>query len=76
MLDGIDMGNGDGTSYGRGLGYTQLPCGARHVGHIGGVAGFSTVASATRSGLAVTISYSGTVSSVDLGGMLAHALCD
>ncbi|WP_067447363.1 serine hydrolase domain-containing protein [Nocardia alba] len=76
MLDGIDMGNGDGMSYGLGLGYTRLPCGARYVGHIGGVAGFSTVAGATRSGLAVTISYTGTVSSVDLGGMLAHALCD
>ncbi|MEU4810401.1 serine hydrolase domain-containing protein [Nocardia fluminea] len=76
MLDGIDMGNGDGMSYGLGLGYTQLPCGAQYVGHIGGVPGFSTVAGATRSGLAVTIAYTGTSSSVDLGGMLTHALCD
>ncbi|MFD6396709.1 serine hydrolase domain-containing protein [Nocardia sp. NPDC060249] len=76
MLDGVDMGNGDGMSYGLGLGYTQLPCGAQYVGHIGGVAGFSTVAGATRSGLAVTIAYTGESSSVDLGGMLTHALCD
>ncbi|WP_245914980.1 serine hydrolase domain-containing protein [Nocardia fluminea] len=76
MLDGIDMGNGDGMSYGLGVGYTQLPCGAQYVGHIGGVPGFTTVAGATRSGLAVTIAYTGTSSSVDLGGMLSHALCD
>ncbi|MFD6456128.1 serine hydrolase domain-containing protein [Nocardia sp. NPDC060220] len=76
MLDGIDMGNGDGRSYGLGLGYTQLPCGAQYVGHIGGIPGFSTVAGATGSGLAVTIAYTGTSSSVDLGGMLTHALCD
>ncbi|MFC9660137.1 serine hydrolase domain-containing protein [Nocardia sp. NPDC127606] len=76
MLDGVDMGNGDGMSYGLGLGYTQLPCGARYVGHIGGVPGFSTVAGATGSGLAVTIAYTGKSSSVDLGGILTHALCD
>ncbi|MFG1771850.1 serine hydrolase domain-containing protein [Nocardia salmonicida] len=76
MLDGIDMGNGDGMSYGLGLGYTPLPCGAQFVGHIGGVPGFSTVAGATRAGRAVTIVYTGTSSSVDLGGILTHALCD
>ncbi|WP_063003104.1 serine hydrolase domain-containing protein [Nocardia salmonicida] len=76
MLDGIDMGNGDGMSYGLGLGYTPLPCGAQFVGHIGGVPGFSTVAGATRAGRAVTIVYTGTSSAVDLAGMLTHALCD
>ncbi|MFD9547474.1 serine hydrolase domain-containing protein [Nocardia salmonicida] len=76
MLDGIDMGNGDGMSYGLGLGYSPLPCGAQYVGHIGGVSGFSTVAGATRAGRAVTVVYTGTSSAVDLGGMLTHALCD
>ncbi|MFD3701549.1 serine hydrolase domain-containing protein [Nocardia sp. NPDC058658] len=76
MLDGVDMGNGDGMFYGLGLGYTQLPCGARYVGHIGGVHGFSTVAGATPDGRAVTIAYTGTAAAVDLGGLLTHALCE
>lgn len=75
MLDGVDMGNGDGMFYGLGLGYTPLPCGAQYVGHIGGVPGFSTIAGATAAGRAVTISYTGTTSSVDLAGLLTHALC-
>ncbi|MFD3745505.1 serine hydrolase domain-containing protein [Nocardia sp. NPDC058633] len=76
MLDGVDMGNGDGMSYGLGIGYTSLPCGAHYVGHLGGVTGFSTVAGATRTGLAVTIVYTGESTSVELGAMLTHALCD
>ena len=32
MLDGSDMGRGDGMSYGLGIGYAQLPCGAQYVG--------------------------------------------
>ncbi|WP_410873259.1 serine hydrolase domain-containing protein [Nocardia sp. A7] len=76
MLDGVDMGNGDGMFYGLGLGYTPLPCGAQYVGHIGGVPGFSTIAGATPAGRAVTIAYTGTSASVDLAGLLTHALCE
>ncbi|MFE9580033.1 serine hydrolase domain-containing protein [Nocardia sp. NPDC006044] len=75
MLDGVDMGNGDGMSYGLGVGYTQLPCGAQFVGNVGGVPGFTAVSGATSSGRAVTFSYTGTVTDADLGGMLSHALC-
>ncbi|MEV6558082.1 serine hydrolase domain-containing protein [Nocardia sp. NPDC051756] len=75
MLDGVDMGNGDGMSYGLGVGYSQLPCGAQFVGNVGGVPGFTTVSGATSSGRAVTYSYTGTVADADLGGMLSHALC-
>ncbi|MFI8972065.1 serine hydrolase domain-containing protein [Nocardia asteroides] len=76
MLDGVDMGNGDGMSYGLGVGYTQLPCGARFVGHVGGVRGFTTVAGATEGGRAVTFSYTGTPAAQDIGALLTHALCD
>ncbi|MFC9436012.1 serine hydrolase domain-containing protein [Nocardia sp. NPDC057030] len=75
MLDGVDMGNGDGMSYGLGVGYAQLPCGAQFVGNVGGVPGFAAVAGATKSGRAVAFSYTGTVADTDLGGMLSHALC-
>lgn len=75
MLDGVDMGNGDGMSYGLGIGYSQLPCGAQFVGNVGGVPGFTAVAGATESGRAVTFSYTGTVADADLGRMLSHALC-
>ncbi|MFD3508549.1 serine hydrolase domain-containing protein [Nocardia sp. NPDC058666] len=75
-LDGVDMGNGDGMSYGLGVGYAQLPCGALYVGHIGGVRGFSAISGATAAGRAVTVSYTGTPSTVDIGGMLSHALCE
>ncbi|MFI5499707.1 serine hydrolase domain-containing protein [Nocardia asteroides] len=76
MLDGVDMGNGDGMSYGLGVGYAQLPCGARFVGHVGGVRGFTTVAGATEGGRAVTFSYTGTPAAQDIGALLTHALCD
>ncbi|MFI6046689.1 serine hydrolase domain-containing protein [Nocardia sp. NPDC051321] len=75
MLDGVDMGSGDGMSYGLGIGYTQLPCGTKWVGHVGGVQGFSAISGATASGQAVTFSYTGTVADTDIGGMLTHALC-
>ncbi|WP_336084200.1 serine hydrolase domain-containing protein [Nocardia sp. SSK8] len=75
MLDGVDMGNGDGMSYGLGVGYTQLPCGARYIGHLGDVRGFAAIAGATPNGRAVTISYTGTPTAVNLGGLLTGALC-
>ncbi len=75
MLDGTDMGYGDGMSYGLGVGYTQLPCGTKYVGHVGGIAGFSTIAGATN-GRAVTIVYTGTPTSVDIRALLTHALCE
>ncbi|WP_459959231.1 serine hydrolase domain-containing protein [Nocardia sp. IFM 10818] len=75
MLDGVDMGRGDGMSYGLGVGYAQLPCGAEYVGHVGGVPGFSNISGATAAGRAVTISYTGTPTTVDIVGLLTHALC-
>lgn len=75
MLDGVDMGSGDGMSYGLGVAYAQLPCGAQFVGNVGGVRGFSAIAGATASGQAVTFSYTGTVADADIGGLLTHALC-
>ncbi|WP_157104475.1 serine hydrolase [Nocardia kruczakiae] len=75
MLDGVDMGKHDGMSYGLGVGYTELPCGAQYVGHIGGVRGFTTISGATAVGRAVTYSFTGTPSSVDIGGLLTRALC-
>ncbi|MEU8901629.1 serine hydrolase domain-containing protein [Nocardia sp. NPDC048505] len=74
MLDGVDMGNGDGMSYGLGVGYTELPCG-RYVGHVGGVRGFTAVSGATAAGRAVTFSFTGTPADADLGGLLTRALC-
>ncbi|WP_280346434.1 serine hydrolase domain-containing protein [Nocardia neocaledoniensis] len=76
MLDGSDMGRGDGFSYGLGLAYTELPCGARSLGHVGGVHGFSTIAGATATGRAVTFSVTGAPDTVDIRAMLTHALCD
>lgn len=75
MLDGSDMGRGDGMSYGLGVGYPQLPCGAEYVGHVGNVRGFSAISGATAAGRAVTISYTGTPAAVDIRGMLTRALC-
>ncbi|MGV9927408.1 serine hydrolase domain-containing protein [Nocardia rhamnosiphila] len=75
MLDGSDMGKGDGMSYGLGVGYTQLPCGAQYIGHIGNVRGFSAISGATAAGRAVTVTYTGTPATVDIRGLLTHALC-
>ncbi|WP_041564008.1 serine hydrolase domain-containing protein [Nocardia brasiliensis] len=75
MLDGVDMGSGDGMSYGLGVGYTQLPCGTKYVGHVGGIAGFSTIAGATPA-RAITIAYTGTPTTVDIRALLTHALCE
>ncbi|WP_245547470.1 serine hydrolase domain-containing protein [Nocardia brevicatena] len=75
MLDGIDMGHGDGMSYGLGIAYTQLPCGLQYVGHVGSIHGFSAISGATAAGLAVTFSYTGTPSTVDIRNLLTHALC-
>ncbi|MEV0247150.1 serine hydrolase domain-containing protein [Nocardia sp. NPDC050712] len=76
MLDGVDMGNGDGMSYGLGIGYAQLPCGTRYVGNVGGVRGFTAITGvAEGSGRAVTVSFTGTPTALDIGGLLTHALC-
>ncbi|WP_328387487.1 serine hydrolase domain-containing protein [Nocardia sp. NBC_00416] len=75
MLDGTDMGNGDGMSYGLGIAYTQLPCDAEFVGNVGGVHGFTAVSGATAGGRAVTYSYTGTSSALDVRTVLTHALC-
>nr|WP_227985236.1 serine hydrolase domain-containing protein [Nocardia spumae] len=76
MLDGADMGNGDGMFYGLGVGYTRLQCGAQFVGNVGGVYGFSAIAGATDTGRAAAISYTGTPAAVDIRSLLNHALCE
>ncbi|WP_232717755.1 serine hydrolase domain-containing protein [Gordonia metallireducens] len=76
MLDGVDMGNDDGMSYGLGVGYTELPCGARFVGHTGNVVGFTTITGATSDGRAVTISHTGESAELEIGPALTRALCD
>ncbi|MET8798540.1 serine hydrolase domain-containing protein [Nocardia sp. NPDC004568] len=75
MLDGTDMGRGDGMSYGLGIAYTRLPCGLRYVGHLGSIHGFSAISGAAAPGLAVTYSFTGTPSTVDTRTLLTHALC-
>lgn len=75
MLDGSDMGRGDGFSYGLGLANTELPCGTGYLGHVGGVHGFSTVSGATTTGRAVTFSVTGAPATVDIRALLTHALC-
>lgn len=75
MLDGVDMDHGDGMSYGLGVGYTQLPCGAKFVGHVGNVNGFSAISGATTAARAVTFSYTGTPTTQGVGSLLSHALC-
>lgn len=75
MLDGVDMGNGDGMSYGLGLAYTDLPCGTRFIGHLGGVRGFTALSGATPTGRAATISFTGTPDTINVGGLLTNALC-
>lgn len=76
MLEGSDMGNGDGMSYGLGIGYTELPCGTKYIGNIGGVRGFNAISGLTPTGRAVTFSYTGTPDTVDIGGLLSRALCE
>ncbi|NKY60057.1 serine hydrolase domain-containing protein [Nocardia flavorosea] len=76
MLDGVDMGTGDGMFYGLGLGYTRLPCGAQFIGHNGGIFGFSVISGATSAGRAVTLSYTGTPGDIDSRSRLTHALCN
>ncbi|MFI9536746.1 serine hydrolase domain-containing protein [Nocardia fusca] len=75
MLDGVDMGRGDGMSYGLGIAYTQLPCGLRYVGHLGSIHGFAAISGAAAPGLAVTFSFTGTPATVDVRNLLTHALC-
>ncbi|MEU4838580.1 serine hydrolase domain-containing protein [Nocardia testacea] len=75
MLDGTDMGRGDGMSYGLGIAYTRLPCGLRYVGHLGSIHGFSAISGAAAPGLAVTFSFTGTPATVDVRNLLTHALC-
>ena len=76
MLDGVDMGSDDGMSYGLGVGYTRLPCGADFVGNVGGVLGFTTISGTTTAGRAVTFSYTGAPATTDIRGLLTHALCE
>ncbi|MGW1738355.1 serine hydrolase domain-containing protein [Nocardia sp. NPDC001965] len=75
MLDGVDMGRGDGMSYGLGIAFTRLPCGLEYIGHVGDIYGFSAISGATASGLAVTFSNTGTPSTADIRTLLTHGLC-
>ncbi|KAF0846933.1 D-alanyl-D-alanine carboxypeptidase [Nocardia caishijiensis] len=75
MLDGVDMGEGNGMSYGLGIGYTQLPCGTRFIGHTGNVRGFGAIAGATTTGRAFTYSYTGTPTTTTMSTWLTSGLC-
>ncbi|MBF6328114.1 serine hydrolase domain-containing protein [Nocardia transvalensis] len=81
MLTGVPIDDAATLSYGLGVGYAQLPCGARYVGHNGGIYGYLTFSGATAEGRAVTVSVTGlpesaaTSGGIDSMAMLAHALC-
>ncbi|WP_067685993.1 serine hydrolase domain-containing protein [Nocardia jejuensis] len=63
-------------NYGMGIGSTQLSCGAEYFGHTGGIAGFVTIAGATREGRAVTLTLTEPPEqSPDVMLILGHALC-
>lgn len=69
--------NTDGPSYGLGVMYSRLPCGAEYIGHNGGIHGFMAVSGATPDGRAVTVSLTGSLSEnqVDPPRLLEHGLC-
>ncbi|MFI5776197.1 serine hydrolase domain-containing protein [Nocardia sp. NPDC051570] len=79
MLDGVPTD--EGGFYGLGVGYADLPCGARYVGHSGGIHGFTTLSGATAQGRAVTFTMTGlpdravTEGGIDPRAMLTRALC-
>lgn len=76
MLAGEPQEPGSDLRYGLGIGTTQLDCGAQYFGHTGGIAGFVTVAGATREGRAVTITMTEPPEqSPDMEKLLNHALC-
>ncbi|QIS15933.1 serine hydrolase domain-containing protein [Nocardia arthritidis] len=76
MLDGVPTGSGTGQLYGLGVGIVQLPCGAKFIGHTGGIYGFTALSGATPEGRAVTYSFnSDSFPQPDVMSLLGHALC-
>ncbi|MGB3486226.1 MAG: serine hydrolase domain-containing protein [Mycobacterium sp.] len=70
--------NGDGgPGYGIGIDATDLPCGARLIGHTGAIPGYYTVAGATIEGRAVSITFTQAPDvQPDIVTLLGYALCD
>ncbi|WP_163747329.1 serine hydrolase domain-containing protein [Mycolicibacterium helvum] len=70
--------NGDGgPGYGIGLEATALPCGARLIGHSGGIPGYYTISGATAQGRAATITFTQAPDAQpDIAALLTYALCD
>ncbi|BAW07210.1 peptidase [Nocardia seriolae] len=62
--------------YALGIGSVRLSCGAEYFGHVGSIAGFTTVSGATRDGRAVTVAINETTDrEPDFTDLLGDALC-
>lgn len=70
--------NGDRrTGYGIGINVTDLPCGARLIGHTGAIPGYYTISAATTEGRAVSITFTqAPEAQPDIVTLLTYALCD
>ncbi|MGV9677778.1 serine hydrolase domain-containing protein [Nocardia sp. NPDC003482] len=77
MLDGVPADDSGRLFYGLGVITTELPCGTRFVGHVGGIQGFRTIAGATSAGRAVTVVATGLpdAAPLDVATVLARTLC-
>ncbi|MFE6857087.1 serine hydrolase domain-containing protein [Nocardia sp. NPDC057668] len=76
MLAGEPQEPGGSMWYGLGIGGTELDCGAQYFGHTGGIAGYVTVAGASRDGRAVTITLTESPErEPDVQALVSHALC-
>lgn len=64
-----------GTSYGLGLTATRLRCGETFYGHVGGIAGYTTIAGATSTGDALTIALTHPEVPFDIRHLLDTAFC-
>lgn len=69
---------GDGQpGYGFGIDATDLSCGARLIGHTGGIPGYYTISGATTEGRAATITFTQSPDiQPDILGLLSHTFCD
>ncbi|MEU0543298.1 serine hydrolase domain-containing protein [Nocardia sp. NPDC005978] len=76
MLAGEPQEPGGSMWYGLGIGGTELDCGAQYFGRTGGIAGYVTVAGASRDGRAVTITLTESPErEPDVQALVSHALC-
>ncbi|HET7740294.1 MAG TPA: serine hydrolase domain-containing protein [Mycobacterium sp.] len=76
MQQFLPTGDGD-RGYGIGIGATDLPCGARLIGHTGSIPGYYTLSGATAEGRAATITFTQAPDEQpDIVALLTHALCE